>query len=1051
LPGVTITLTGSKSGSTQTDANGDYLLDNLPSNGNYTVTPTKTGLSFSPTNRTFNNLTANQSADFTTLFYAISGRVADSQGAGLGGATLTLSGTQTGTTETDANGNYSFPNCAAGGNYIITPSKSSYTLTYTFTPASRSFTNLSANQTAADFSFTTSTQVALNSEADAYVQDGTSANTNFGATTPLLVKSANQADQRRDAYFKFDLSVVSRTIVSAKLRIYAALSVAGSVGTSAYSVADTTWSESAITWANKPVRGSTALSSATIISTTYATYDLDVTSYVVTEKAAGRDVVSLALHNASNSTPHILLNSREAPTNKPQLIVATSDTNNAAPIVSLTTPSTGSTFTTPANITLGANASDADGTIAKVDFYAGTSLIGSDSTSPYSIQWSAVDVGSYSLSAVATDNKGANATSAVASVSVVPANNSPTVSLTSPISGLLFAAGSNISLSANANDVDGTVIKVDFYAGATLIGTDTTAPYSVVWTNVPAGTHSLTAVATDNGNVTGISNAVSVNVVWQTGLSPTGDAYVRDGASATTNFGTALDLQAQVVSAGANREIYLKFDISTISGISTAKLRLFGGLNDASASNAQAAVYPSSNTTWTESGSGSITWNTKPTVGAVLSSVTIIDNNARWYEWDVTSYIQSEKNAGRSQVTLAIKNTATSSAYVTFRSREADSTQPQLAILSTSSRNILFVTGSSTPNGSEAALKTRMENLGFVVTVKAAGSNQNSAVKTTDADGKAAVLISSTVTPANVLAKFRHVPVPVLLWEFDLLDDQGMTETTAGFFGTEPNQGSLSILDAAHPMAAGLTDAPTVVSPNSSFTWGKPNVNAIKVASLTSDATRIAIFGYDTGALMPGLPNGLPSPARRMAFFLTDMNGANLTVPHGTSLFDAAIKWLTTTTVTPSISLIDPAWGTVGTLVTINGYNFGDTQGTSSVTFNGSNAKVSSWNGTSITATVPAGANTGPVIVIVNSKASNGVSFTVNVPPVDLDGDGLADAWELQYFGNLNQGPNDDSDGDGLNNLQEYLQGRNPTVGSVEDSNGAVNLRLYTPLIPNSP
>ena len=62
----------------------------------------------------------------------------------------------------------------------------------------------------------------------------------------------------------------------------------------------------------------------------------------------------------------------------------------------------------------------------------------------------------------------------------------------------------------------------------------------------------------------------------------------------------------------------------------------------------------------------------------------------------------------------------------------------------------------------------------------------------------------------------------------------------------------------------------------------------------------------------------------------------------------------------------------------------------------------------------------------------------------------MADAWELQYFGNLHQGPTDDPDGDGVNNLQEYLQGRNPTLGAEAD-NGGVNLRIYTPLVPISP
>jgi chitinase len=53
-------------------------------------------------------------------------------------------------------------------------------------------------------------------------------------------------------------------------------------------------------------------------------------------------------------------------------------------------------------------------------------------------------------------------------------------------------------VTASAADSDGTVAKVDFFAGATPIGTATSAPYSVSWSNVAAGAYSLTAVATDN-------------------------------------------------------------------------------------------------------------------------------------------------------------------------------------------------------------------------------------------------------------------------------------------------------------------------------------------------------------------------------------------------------------------------------------------------------------------------------------------------------------------------------------------------------------------------
>ena len=1050
VSGVTMSLTGTQTGSVQTDTGGNYTFSNLNAGGTYTITPSRNSDAFTPTSKTYTNLSSNQTFDFT-LVYRITGQVTDSVGTPASGITVSLTGGQTSSTLTDLSGNYSFVNLPASANYTVTPSNPGYTLTYAFTPSSQTFNNLSANQIA-NFSFTTSTQVTIFPIADAYVQDGSAASTNFGTATPLLLKSSNQSGQKRDVYFKFDLTAVSRNITVAKLRITAALSDSGSISTSAYSVVDTNWIESdpnGINWNNKPARSATALpgSTATVLTTTYASYDLDITGYIAGEKAAGRDIVSVALHNPSNSNNHITLHSRDATANKPQLVITTSDNNNAAPTVNLTAPANGATYAAPANVTINANASDADGSISRLDFYAGTSLIGTDNTAPYSVQWDSVAAGAYSLRAVAIDNSGSTTTSSAVNISVTLANNPPQVTLTAPASGLSFPAGSNINLAAEASDVDGTITKVDFFAGAVLIGTDTTNPYSVSWNNISPGAHTLTAVATDNSGGTAPSNAVNINVVWQTGLSPVADAYVRDGSSASTNFGTAIELQVQSAAAGSNRESYLKFDLTTVSGITNAKLRLYGALIDASGSNVPAAVHPVATTTWVESGSGSITWNNKPAAGAALATVTVTNNVARWYEWDITSYIQAEKAAGRNTVSFAVKNTATSTPYTTFNSREATTNQPQLQITTTAIRNILLVTGSSTLNSSETAIKTRLENLGFTVTAKVAGSNQNSAIKTTDADGKAAVVISSTVTPANVGNKFRNVVVPVFNWESDILDDLGMTGTASGTdFGTTTNQTQVAIIEAAHPMAAGLTGTATVVSAASSFTWGKPNTNAAKIASLTSDATKITIFGYETGVAMAVLP----APARRVGFFLTDTNGANLTA-NGQALFDAAIKWATATNVAPTISSLTPTFGTIGTSVTLSGFNFGDTQGTSTVSFNGVNATPASWSSTSITAPVPAGATSGPVIVVVSGLASNSITFTVELPPADIDGDGLADAWELLYFGNLNQGANDDPDGDGQNNLQEYQQGRNPTIGAEEDTNGGVNLRIFTPLIPTSP
>ena len=81
----------------------------------------------------------------------------------------------------------------------------------------------------------------------------------------------------------------------------------------------------------------------------------------------------------------------------------------------------------------------------------------------------------------------------------------------------------------------------------------------------------------------------------------------------------------------------------------------------------------------------------------------------------------------------------------------------------------------------------------------------------------------------------------------------------------------------------------------------------------------------------------------------------------------------------PSISSLTPASGPVGTSVTIQGANFGSTQGYSTVTFNGAAAFPTSWGATSIMAPVPAGATTGNVVVTAGGAASNGMAFAVTL------------------------------------------------------------------------
>jgi hypothetical protein len=90
-------------------------------------------------------------------------------------------------------------------------------------------------------------------------------------------------------------------------------------------------------------------------------------------------------------------------------------------------------------------------------------------------------------------------------------NALPTVSLTSPFNLSTFTEGKPVTLTANASDFDGTIQKVEFFSGETLISTATTAPYSATW-NPTAGSYELTAKATDNGGAASISLPVSITI-----------------------------------------------------------------------------------------------------------------------------------------------------------------------------------------------------------------------------------------------------------------------------------------------------------------------------------------------------------------------------------------------------------------------------------------------------------------------------------------------------------------------------------------------------------
>src|SRR5262245_21655349 len=96
------------------------------------------------------------------------------------------------------------------------------------------------------------------------------------------------------------------------------------------------------------------------------------------------------------------------------------------------------------------------------------------------------------------------------------ANNPPLVSVSNPRPNASYIEPAGILVAASATDADGRITRVEFFEGNTKLGEDATAPFSFIWSPVPAGNYSLRAVATDNIDVKTTSAVVNVTVELST-------------------------------------------------------------------------------------------------------------------------------------------------------------------------------------------------------------------------------------------------------------------------------------------------------------------------------------------------------------------------------------------------------------------------------------------------------------------------------------------------------------------------------------------------------
>lgn len=598
------------------------------------------------------------------------------------------------------------------------------------------------------------------------------------------------------------------------------------------------------------------------------------------------------------------------------------------PTVTLTAPVNGSIFDTPTNLTLSATASDSDGFITQVEFFAGSLSVGTDTNSPYSITWPNAPAGAYALTARATDNAGVVRTSSVVNVTIR--------------NHVLFVANST-TLNAAELDVSNRLVSLGFFLTVKSASTAVTADANgkrlvVISETAPSAT------------VSNRFTSVAVPVVtWEDGIY---DDMKLTSTTASTDFGTVAS-QTQVIMVTTNHVMATNLSgtitvassstfpwgkplgtngirIARLTGSDTNRVAIFGyeqgsmmvGGFPAPARRATVLVPHSSSVMLNSNGyrlfDAAIRWAVEtnrppvvnlvsPTNGSIVTAGTTVTFTAQASDNDsgvkkVTFFgnairIGQATAITNGQYSLTVSNFPAGTYMITAKAFDLGgliTVSTQLVQLTIRS-NALFVVGNTTLNTSDAAVSNRLASLGFVVTTRSSSS-----VTSADADGKTLVVISATSPGDQITNKFTSSATPVVTWEDARFGDMRMTASNSGTdAGNTDAQTQLAIITPSHALAAGLTATNSIFSIPTQVAWGKPNSNAVRIATQTNDPNRVMIFGYEHGAPM----FGLNAPARRVGFFLSETN-AHLLTTQGWALFDAAVLWGISKPCPPTIDVM---------------------------------------------------------------------------------------------------------------------------------------------------
>jgi hypothetical protein len=612
-----------------------------------------------------------------------------------------------------------------------------------------------------------------------------------------------------------------------------------------------------------------------------------------------------------------------------------------------------------------------------------------------------------------TDASNGSAVSGDLTFTTLADTTPPTVSVTSPTANATISG--TVSLAASATDdvaVAGVQFKVDNANTGPLINV---APFTYMLntTTFSDGNHIITALATDTSGNSASSSGVAIKIINSvlapsiTSLNPTSGVVGTSVTIAGANFGA---------SQGTST---VKFNGTTATPTSWSATSITA-LVPAGATTGNVVItvggVASNGVSFTVSVPGPSIASLNPTSGVVGASVTVTGANfgatqgastltfsgttAAPTSWSATSIV-APVPAGATTGNVVVTVGGLASNGINFA---VGVTGPSIANLNPTSgmvgatvtiagANFGATQGTSTVKFNGAvATPTSWSATSLVVSVPAAATTGNVVVTV---GGIASNGMSFTVTTVSAPSITSLNPTSAVA---------GMSVTIAGanfgatqgtstltFNGTAATPTSWSATSIVAPVPAGATTGNVVVtvggvaSNGVAFTITTPAPSITSLNPTTGPvATSVTITGGNFGASQGTSTvsfNGTaatPSSWSATSIAVPVPSGAttgNVVVTVGGMASNGVT--FTVTTPGPSITSLNPTSGAVGTSVTITGANFGASQGTSTVTFNGTVAAPTSWSATSLVAPVPPGATTGNVVVTVGGVVSNGTSFTV--------------------------------------------------------------------------